>query len=81
MPSTGTHTAAAEYVNEVIAETTVRNPAEPEFHQAVEEVLESLIPVLDWRPEYRTSRILERLVEPERVIMFRVCWQIGRAHV
>ena len=81
MPSTGTHTAAAEYVNEVIAETTVRNPAEPEFHQAVEEVLESLIPVLDWRPEYRTSRILERLVEPERVIIFRVCWQDDRGQV
>ena len=81
MPSTGTHTAAAEYVSEVIAETTVRNPAEPEFHQAVEEVLESLIPVLDWRPEYRTSRILERLVEPERVIMFRVCWQDDRGQV
>jgi glutamate dehydrogenase (NADP+) len=78
---TGTNTAAADYVNDVIAETTVRNPAEPEFHQAVEEVLESLIPVLDWRPEYRTSRILERLVEPERVIMFRVCWQDDRGQV
>jgi glutamate dehydrogenase (NADP+) len=79
--STATHPAAAEYVTEVIAATTARNPAEPEFHQAVEEVLESLTPVLDWRPEYRTSRILERLVEPERVIMFRVCWQDDRGQV
>ncbi|HOX25024.1 MAG TPA: NADP-specific glutamate dehydrogenase [Candidatus Krumholzibacteria bacterium] len=51
-----------------------RNPAQPEFHQAVEEVVESIWPVLDKRPEYRTAKILERLVEPERVIMFRVPW-------
>ena len=63
------------YVHEVIAQTKARNPAEPEFHQAVEEVLESLAPVFDFRPEYRTARILERMVEPERVIMFRVPWQ------
>ena len=66
------------YVHEVIAQTKVRNPAEPEFHQAVEEVLESLAPVFDRRPEYRTARILERMVEPERVIMFRVPWQDDR---
>jgi len=76
-----TRTAASDYVNEVIAETTIKNPAEPEFHQAVEEVLESLVPVLDWRPEYRTARILERLVEPERVVMFRVPWQDDRGQV
>ena len=63
------------YVHEVIAQTKARNPAEPEFHQAVEEVLESLAPVFDRHPEYRTARILERMVEPERVIMFRVPWQ------
>jgi glutamate dehydrogenase (NADP+) len=76
-----TRTAASDYVNEVIAETAIKNPAEPEFHQAVEEVLESLVPVLDWRPEYRTARILERLVEPERVVMFRVPWQDDRGQV
>ena len=66
------------YVHDVIAQTKARNPAEPEFHQAVEEVLESLAPVFDRRPEYRTARILERMVEPERVVMFRVPWQDDR---
>jgi len=51
-----------------------RNPAEPEFHQAVKEVLDSLAPVLERHPEYQKHRILERLTEPERVIMFRVPW-------
>ena len=51
-----------------------KNPAEPEFHQAVKEVLETLEPVLDRHPEYEENRILERLVEPERVIIFRVPW-------
>jgi glutamate dehydrogenase (NADP+) len=75
MPSTFTkETAGSSYVNEVIAQTVARNPAEPEFHQAVKEVLESLAPVFDRRPEYRSARILERMVEPERVIMFRVPW-------
>jgi glutamate dehydrogenase (NADP+) len=56
--------------------TTVKakNPAEPEFHQAVQEVLESLRVVLQRHPEYREGRILERMIEPERVIMFRVPW-------
>jgi len=51
-----------------------KNPAEPEFHQAVEEVADSLALVLDKHPEYRTAKILERIIEPERVIMFRVPW-------
>jgi glutamate dehydrogenase (NADP+) len=72
MPST--LTAGSSYVSEVLAQTVARNPAEPEFHQAVKEVLESLAPVFDRRPEYRSARILERMVEPERVIMFRVPW-------
>ncbi len=66
------------YVHEVIAQTKAKNPAEPEFHQAVEEVLESLAPVFDRHPEYRSARILERMVEPERVVMFRVPWQDDR---
>ncbi len=53
---------------------TAKNPAEPEFHQAVQEVVESLDVVLDRHPEYRAARILERLIEPERVIIFRVPW-------
>jgi len=57
---------AAAFMENVIA----RNPSEIEFHQAVEEVVESVWPVLDKRPEYRKAKIMERLVEPERVIMF-----------
>ena len=64
----------AEYVNEVLFTVRRKNPAEPEFHQAVEEVLESLTPALEKHPEYQKAKILERLVEPERVIMFRVPW-------
>ena len=51
-----------------------RDPQENEFHQAVGEVVESVKPVLDQNPIYRQAKILERLVEPERVIMFRVPW-------
>jgi glutamate dehydrogenase (NADP+) len=51
-----------------------RDPNEREFHQAVTEVMESIQPVIDRNPEYRSARILERIVEPERVIMFRVPW-------
>ena len=62
---------------------TLRDPNEPEFHQAVGEVVESVKPVLDRNPEYRSARILERLVEPERVIIFRVPWvdDAGEIHV
>ncbi|MGW9423399.1 NADP-specific glutamate dehydrogenase [Streptomyces koyangensis] len=67
----------------LLAETERRNPAEPEFHQAVREVLESLTPVLAARPEYAEPGLVERLVEPERQIIFRVPWQDdrGRVHV
>ncbi len=63
-----------EYVASLMAEVKAKNPAEPEFHQAVQEVAESLAPVLDRHPEYRHAKILERILEPERVIMFRVPW-------
>ncbi|GGW32501.1 NADP-specific glutamate dehydrogenase [Streptomyces griseoloalbus] len=65
------------------AEVERRNPAEPEFHQAAREVLETLAPVLAARPEYAQPGLVERLVEPERQIMFRVPWQDdqGRVHV
>src|SRR5262245_53616585 len=72
---------ASSYVHEVLAQTKTKNPAEPEFHQAVEEVFESLAPVFDRRPEYRSARILERMVEPERVVMFRVPWQDDQGRV
>ena len=51
-----------------------KDPGQPEFHQAVKEVVASLEPVLDRNPEYRTAKILERIIEPERVILFRVPW-------
>lgn len=62
------------YAKELIEGVKAKNPAEPEFHQAVQEVVESLVPVIEKHPEYRTARILERVVEPERVVMFRVPW-------
>lgn len=64
----------SNYVKDVLASVKAKNPAEPEFLQAVEEVIESLGIVLDKHPEYRSAKILERIVEPERVIMFRVPW-------
>ncbi len=71
------------FVRDLMGELKAKNPAEPEFHQAVQEVVESLDLVLERRPEYRGARILERLVEPERVLMFRVPWQDdqGRVHI
>ena len=62
------------YVASAMEAVERRNPGEREFHQAVREVLESLEPVVEAHPEYRKERILERLLEPERVIMFRVPW-------
>lgn len=73
----------SEYVRRLMAEVTAKNPNEPEFLQAVQEVTDSLSPVLERHPQYREGAILERLVEPERVIMFRVPWQDddGEVHV
>jgi len=72
-----------DYVSTLMAEVKAKNPAEPEFHQAVQEVVESLSLVLDRHPEYRKAKIIERIIEPERVIMFRVPWQDdqGNLHV
>jgi glutamate dehydrogenase (NADP+) len=69
------------FVRDLMAGVIARNPAEPEFHQAVQEVAESLDVVLERRPAYRRARIVERLVEPERVVMFRVVWQDDRGEV
>src|SRR6266545_7186167 len=62
------------YVEDLLTQVVTRNPGEPEFHQAVREVVESLEPTLDRNPRYRESKVLERIIEPERVIMFRVPW-------
>jgi len=73
----------SEYFTDFMSVLKGKNQAEPEFHQAVEEVVESLLPVLDKHPEYRKAQIMERVVEPERVIMFRVPWEDdkGEYHV
>ena len=65
---------AQAYVKEVYESVQRRNPNESEFHQAVKEILESLVPALAKHPEYMENSILERLVEPERMITFRVPW-------
>lgn len=73
----------SDYANELMSQVKKKNPSEPEFHQAVHEVIESLVHVLDKHPEYRSGKILERMIEPERVIFFRVPWvdDQGEVHV
>ncbi|MDD2604931.1 MAG: NADP-specific glutamate dehydrogenase [Desulfobacteraceae bacterium] len=70
-------------MKDIIQLVKERDPGEKEFHQAVEEVAESIRPVLDQNPIYRSAKIMERLVEPERVILFRVPWMddAGEIHV
>jgi len=63
-----------EYMKEVMETVEKRNAGEPEFHQAVREVLESLEPVIIKEPKYQEAGIIERIVEPERTIIFRVAW-------
>ena len=72
---------AGDYVEDVLRLVKAKNPAEPEFHQAVQEVFESLRLLLAKRPEYRDAKILERITEPERVLMFRVPWFDDRNQV
>ncbi|WP_187274368.1 NADP-specific glutamate dehydrogenase [Paenibacillus sp. N3.4] len=67
-------TSAHAYVQHVYETVVQRNPHESEFHQAVKEILESLVPVIAKHPKYREHGILERMVEPERLITFRVPW-------
>jgi len=63
-----------KYMNEIYEKVAERNPNETEFHQAIKDVLQSLSPILTKNPSYMDKGILEQLVEPERVIMFRVPW-------
>ena len=63
-----------QQVNDFMAKVIAKNPSEVEFHQAVHEVVESLIPFINENPQYKEAKILERMVEPERVILFRVPW-------
>ena len=66
--------APGDYIEDVMTSVKAKNSAEPEFHQAVREVFDSLRLVLAKHPEYQSNRILDRIVEPERVLMFRVPW-------
>ncbi len=70
-------------VDEIMAQVTKRDPNQPEFHQAVQEVVDSIVPVLERHPEYRSQKIIQRIIEPERAIQFRVPWSDddGNIHV
>ncbi len=61
-------------VEKFMATVKAKNPGEPEFHQAVQEVVETLIPFVEENPKYKHAKILERMTEPERVIIFRIPW-------
>jgi len=67
--------------NDFMAKVIEKNPGEREFHQAVEEVLDSLMPYIEKHPNYQKEKILERIVEPERVIMFRVPWTDDKGEI
>ena len=73
----------SEFVDSIMADLKAKNPAQPEFHQAAQEVIESLALVIERNPQYRKAKIIERIIEPERVIMFRVPWMDdqGEVHV
>ena len=64
----------SEYVGKLMETVRAKDPAQPEFHQAVQEVADSIQMVYDKHPIYRQTKVLERIIEPERVIMFRVPW-------
>ncbi|WP_343583577.1 Glu/Leu/Phe/Val dehydrogenase dimerization domain-containing protein, partial [Herbaspirillum sp.] len=70
-------------VGQFLEEVAQRNPGQPEFLQAVTEVMESLWPFIGKHPKYAESALLERLVEPERIIQFRVSWtdDKGQVHI
>lgn len=68
-------------VNDFMAKVIAKNPSEVEFHQAVHEVVETIIPFIEENPQYKEAKILERMVEPERVILFRVPWLDDKGEV
>jgi glutamate dehydrogenase (NADP+) len=71
----------SEYATKLMAQVTAKNPGEPEFHQAVQEVIDSVDIALQRNPRYVEARILDRMVEPERVVIFRVPWVDDRGVV
>ena len=70
-----------EYLSGLMERVVRRNPAEPEFHQAVQEVLATLVPVVEAKPEYIREGVMDCLVEPERIIKFRVPWEDDQGNI
>ncbi len=68
-------------LNQFMAGLMKRNPGEPEFHQAVNEVARDVIPFLEDHSEYREARVFERMTEPDRIVIFRVCWEDDEGNV
>ncbi|RLD35329.1 MAG: NADP-specific glutamate dehydrogenase [Bacteroidetes bacterium] len=76
-----TNNAYESLVKEFMAKIIARNPGEEEFHQAVEEVVATIIPYVEENPKYKAAKILERIAEPERVILFRVPWKDDKGEI
>ncbi|HOW26911.1 MAG TPA: NADP-specific glutamate dehydrogenase [Elusimicrobiota bacterium] len=68
-------------IQNIMSKVKANNPGEPEFYQAVQEVVESITPFIEKNPKYKTHKVLERMIEPERVIMFRVPWLSDKGEV
>jgi glutamate dehydrogenase (NADP+) len=75
MPTTQIHKTISPEVTAFMEDVIRRAPGEPEFHQAVQEVAESIIPFLETQPKYKNAKIFQRMTVPDRVIMFRVVWE------
>ena len=76
-----TNNAYESLVKEFMAKIIAKNPGEEEFHQAVDEVVTSIIPFVEENPKYKAAKILERIAEPERVILFRVPWKDDKGEI
>ncbi|MET1257221.1 NADP-specific glutamate dehydrogenase [Aliikangiella maris] len=68
-------------LNEFMDDVKKHNPGEPEFHQAVLEVAEDIIPFVNEHPQYNRAAILRRMIEPDRIVSFRVCWEDDQGHI
>ena len=75
------NTSVKEYVEQFMADVVAKNPGELEFHQAVREVVESVAPYIMENPQLVKMKVLERIAEPERVIMFRVPWVTDKGEI
>ena len=69
------------YVQEILAQVAKKDPDQKEYQNTVKEVLTTIVPVLEKNPQYKEAKLLERMVEPERVIMFRVPWQDDKGEI